>query len=366
MHPSRHADKLALTQRPPVRPRRLSASGDTHSVALAYSRQKWAVSEAEELPAEIERIVLLGDPCHYRAHLSEGAFAGHYEFCALADGFFVHIANITLQGPYPVSVSAPDMLRIRIASDDNTEYAPMQGARLDLSGASASIIIEPAGQPPAEAVFTEHCRAATVFIHRRMLRRTFAKREHELPEAVRAFVAGTLDTTVTQRLPLGAALLRCLEDLHSCTLEGHSRRLLISAKALEILCHAFKALGEEEGAGAQDVSALTARGVLKAQQRLMKDFAAPPSLDDLAQEVGLSRSSLCAGFRQIVGQTVFDYVADLRMERALTMLGRNDASITQIAYDVGYSHTSSFSLAVQRRFGKTPSELRRNAASGKG
>ncbi|MHA4837554.1 helix-turn-helix domain-containing protein [Sphingopyxis sp. MSC1_008] len=47
------------------------------------------------------------------------------------------------------------------------------------------------------------------------------------------------------------------------------------------------------------------------------------------------------------------------MRQALAMLNERAASITQIAYAVGYSHPSSFSLAVQRRFGTSPSELRR-------
>jgi AraC-like DNA-binding protein len=60
-----------------------------------------------------------------------------------------------------------------------------------------------------------------------------------------------------------------------------------------------------------------------------------------------------------MGQTVFDYIADLRMQHALAMLSQRTPSITQIAYAVGYNHSSSFSVAVQRRFGITPSELRR-------
>jgi AraC family transcriptional activator of pyochelin receptor len=75
----------------------------------------------------------------------------------------------------------------------------------------------------------------------------------------------------------------------------------------------------------------------------------------------MSRSGLCAAFRQIVGQSVFDYVGDLRMQQALAMLARQDATIAEVAYAVGYGHPSSFSVAVQRRFGTTASELRRRA-----
>lgn len=82
----------------------------------------------------------------------------------------------------------------------------------------------------------------------------------------------------------------------------------------------------------------------------------------LARRVGLSRSALCSGFRQILGQSVFDYVHGLRMQQALELLNERDASITQIAYAVGYNRASSFTVAVQRHFGATPSELRRRSA----
>ncbi|UXN76176.1 helix-turn-helix transcriptional regulator (plasmid) [Devosia sp. A8/3-2] len=54
---------------------------------------------------------------------------------------------------------------------------------------------------------------------------------------------------------------------------------------------------------------------------------------------------------------------DLRMQRALALLNEGDDPIIQIAYAVGYDRPSSFSAAVQRHFGATPSELRRKSRS---
>lgn len=339
--------------------RRFEIDGDVPSLALDYSASSWGLPEYKELPPEIEVIESMGDPCHYRFYTSKEFGSGQVEFCALADGFLVHFNDVSHDLPNAMSVAAPDMVRVRIASDGDGEYVTARGDRIDLKGAGAAIVIEPAGMLPAKAVFIGHSRTVTVYIHRSRLQDLYADRAHELPDALQAFVAGSLRKTVAQRLPLNASLLRCLEDLHCCDLDGHSRRLFIRSKAIEILCHAFKAMVQDDEQIMLDASAQMTRGVIKAQQRLMDNFVAPPSLDDLAREVGLSRSGLCAGFRQIVGQTVFDYIGDLRMQRALSMLNEREASITQIAYAVGYSHPSSFSLAVQRRFGISPSELRR-------
>lgn len=342
--------------------RRLSAPNGFTPIAMSQVTRKWAVADdvKYDLPDDIEKFVSLGHPCHYRMYPGKHIAVGHSEFCGFDDGLFVHVSDLVHTVPNAVSVSAPDMLRIRIASLDNCEYASSEsvGAKLDRKGPGVSIIMEPAGQPPAAAAADGHVIAAAICIHRSTLKRLYAQREHELPPQVRAFLLGTLKRTVAQNLRLSPALLRCLEDLQGCDLDGHSRRLFIRSKAIEVMCHTFKILGEDDNM-LLDTSAGTRRGVVKAQQILMENFVTPPSLDDLAHQVGLGRSSLCAGFRQIVGQTVFDYIADLRMNRALALLNQRDASITQIAYEVGYSHPSSFSLAVQRRFGATPSELRR-------
>lgn len=359
--PAFGAAETALARPTPRRGqlKRFSISGELPPVSLNYSVQKHSLVQVDGTPPQLEMLSMLGDPCHYRMQPLRDAALGHAEFCGLADGFYVHFSDVTHTRLYPLAVSAPNMLRVCIASDIDVEYVAARGDQLDMTGPSAAIIIEPSGVPPAEAVFAGHARTANVYVHRSTLKRLYAQREDELPAVLRAFVAGRLHHTVAQRLPLGPGLLRCLEDLHGCDLDGHGRRLFIRSKAIEILCRAFKALAEDDGLGSPEASTPTTRGVLKAQRVLMERFVTPPSLEELAQAVGLSRSSLCAGFRQIVGQTVFDYIADLRMQHALALLNERNASITQIAYDVGYSHPSSFTLAVQRRFGTTPSELRR-------
>jgi AraC-like DNA-binding protein len=260
-------------------------------------------------------------------------------------------------------VSTPDILRVRIASDGDGEYVPVVGQPVSLQGPSTTIIIEPAAQQQAEYVMAGFSRYVHVHIHREELKRLYRGSDHELPGVLQEFLDGSLQHTVTRGLALDAALLRCLEDVQGCVLEERSRRLYLHSKAVEIICLAFESMEREDGFGSVQASTITARGVVKAQNLLKENFVTPPSLEALAHEVGLSRSGLCAGFRQILGQTVFDYIQDQRMQQALVLLKERNASITQIAFAVGYNHVSSFSVAVQRRFGTTPSELRRRGAS---
>jgi AraC family transcriptional regulator len=64
-------------------------------------------------------------------------------------------------------------------------------------------------------------------------------------------------------------------------------------------------------------------------------------------------------FTGILGETVNDYIARRKLECAVNMLiFKKDLSVTQVAYDSGFSSSANFSKAVKLHFGFSPSELR--------
>ncbi|MDT9600599.1 helix-turn-helix transcriptional regulator [Sphingosinicella rhizophila] len=357
-----HPQSQSLSR--PVPGRRYPAPAkDAATLVMPYTLEDQVIHQSDERRDLVEAFMPLSDNRHYRLQSIGHYGAGQYEFCGLSDGFFIVFGDVNLAAPLSLYMSYSDSLQVHVASNGDSEYVFPEGDILSLEAANTSIFITPAGEAAVEATFAGCNRYIGLSIHREALKTLYAGGEHELPDILQLFLEGGLQRTLARSLPLRAALLRCLEDVHACPLEGLRRRLFLQSKAVEILCQAIEALEHAEGFGSAEATMLTARGVMKAQRLLAENFAAPPSLENLAHEVGLSRSGLCAGFRQILGQSVFDYTQDLRMQQALAMLSERDASISQIAYAVGYNRASSFSVAVQRHFGATPTELRRRCTS---
>lgn len=356
----RHA-AVASSAAPPRVPN--SAENAAH-VEDREPLQAYGIVPAEGAHELWEGLVPLSDPLHY-CWRSRLLGSGRYEFCALSAGFFITFGDMEVGTPQLVHMSFPDTLRIYVTSNGDCEYGAPQDKSISLDAPNTAILIQPADAPDTEATFAGCTRFVCVFIHRESLKALYAGGEHELPAVLQSFLDGGLERTVARTLPLGAALMRCLEDVHASALEGLRRRLFLQSKAVEILCQAIEAFEHSESFGSPDTTRLTARGLMKAQRLLIENFVTPPSLEDLAHEVGLSRSGLCAGFRQILGQSVFDYTQELRMQHALSMLNERNVSISQIAYAVGYNRASSFSVAVQRHFGLTPSELRKRGFQSK-
>jgi AraC family transcriptional regulator, arabinose operon regulatory protein len=87
------------------------------------------------------------------------------------------------------------------------------------------------------------------------------------------------------------------------------------------------------------------------------------TLQELASDSRLSTSRLTHLFKQETGSTVKHYRRGHRLHEAARMLTSTDMSIKEIAYHLGYRHTSSFVRAFTVEFGLSPSRYRKRLAS---
>jgi AraC-like DNA-binding protein len=83
------------------------------------------------------------------------------------------------------------------------------------------------------------------------------------------------------------------------------------------------------------------------------------TIDDLAREVGLSRSVLAERFNDMVGIPPIQYLAKWRMQIAVGLLSNGNSNIARIAAETGYSSEAAFSRAFKRMVGVSPSAHRR-------
>ena len=78
------------------------------------------------------------------------------------------------------------------------------------------------------------------------------------------------------------------------------------------------------------------------------------TVDELAQHVGLSRSSFFARFRQGVGETPAEYITRWRIHAATRLLREEGLSVAATARQVGYGTEAAFSNAFLRVMGVRP------------
>ncbi len=87
-------------------------------------------------------------------------------------------------------------------------------------------------------------------------------------------------------------------------------------------------------------------------------------LDFLARKAGLSVPLVIAQFKQVTGLPPYHFQLSCRLEKAKRLLASTPASITQIAFDLGFCASQHFSSHFKRAFGLSPKIWRRQASDG--
>jgi AraC-like DNA-binding protein len=102
----------------------------------------------------------------------------------------------------------------------------------------------------------------------------------------------------------------------------------------------------------------------RASALLLRDLQHPPSLEVMAQDVGITTFQLSRLFGKMVGKSMPALLREKRMHRAGELLRTTGQNIGDVAFAVGYYSISAFSRAFSREMGMTPSEYRRRPAEG--
>lgn len=92
--------------------------------------------------------------------------------------------------------------------------------------------------------------------------------------------------------------------------------------------------------------------------------AHPWGLEELAHEVGLSRSVLAERFAHLVGSPPMQYLAHWRMQIAAGLLAHGSDKIARVAAEAGYESEEAFSRAFKKFVGVSPAEWRKRKAAG--
>ena len=82
------------------------------------------------------------------------------------------------------------------------------------------------------------------------------------------------------------------------------------------------------------------------------------SVDTLAAEMGLGRSQLYRKIKALTNYSPVELMRSLRLRQARSLLTSTDKTISEIAYEVGFSSPAYFTKCYKDAYGETPTELR--------
>jgi len=101
----------------------------------------------------------------------------------------------------------------------------------------------------------------------------------------------------------------------------------------------------------------------RVRDRIDREYARPLDVESLARDAHMSAGHFSRAFRAAYGESPYSYVMTRRIERAMALLRRGDASVTEVCFAVGCSSLGTFSTRFTELVGVPPSVYREHAAS---
>lgn len=100
------------------------------------------------------------------------------------------------------------------------------------------------------------------------------------------------------------------------------------------------------------------RRLLRARDAMDRDYAHPLDVPALARIALMSPAHFIRSFHRTFGEPPHRYLQRRRIERAMTHLRQTDASVTDIAFEVGFASLGTFSRTFRAIVGDSPSAFR--------
>ncbi|MCU0857021.1 MAG: AraC family transcriptional regulator [Pontiellaceae bacterium] len=156
-----------------------------------------------------------------------------------------------------------------------------------------------------------------------------------------------------QRIPLARAE-QLVDEMEKESLEKtNGYEAVLYAKLIELIVYLSRLYSSSE--------TIEARALLRVGRvigALENDYSKNWKLDDLLRIAHMSRSNLMRVFRRATGQSPFEYLIRLRIQKSMDMLRNTGLSITEIALETGFNDSNYFSRQFKRITRESPSAYR--------
>jgi AraC-like DNA-binding protein len=137
--------------------------------------------------------------------------------------------------------------------------------------------------------------------------------------------------------------------------QGKARMMFFRSQITALLSHFFWQLSSLDS---REINAYEREKLYQAKEILSQNLDTPPSLAELARQIGLNTFKLKKEFKEFFGVPVFKYLQNERMTKAHDLIRSKNATVQEAAWHVGYDSLSSFSNAFHKKFGFRPSEIK--------
>lgn len=142
--------------------------------------------------------------------------------------------------------------------------------------------------------------------------------------------------------------------------QGDYSKLRLHSAVLDYIYWHLTAFKDDNSKDSIYICPREKRQLLEAKEYLLSDLSQPPTIAEIAKQMGMNQCKLKKGFKEMFGSSIYALFQQERMKSAMTLLSKHN--VTETAMLLGYSNVSHFSAAFRKQFGLLPREAKRDLA----
>lgn len=159
---------------------------------------------------------------------------------------------------------------------------------------------------------------------------------------------------------IDAKIKLLIHEILTCPYSGGLKKIFLLSKSMELMVLQAESLQSMQTPHKKaDLKKGDLDKLYFARDYISKRLDMPPSLSELSKIAGLNEYKLKRGFKDVFNTTVFGYISDCRLTSARATLVENQKSVSEIAYELGYSSPQHFSNAFKKKFGVIPTMFKK-------
>jgi AraC-like DNA-binding protein len=247
---------------------------------------------------------------------------------------------------------AQDFLQFHFCLKGQMNFRYNQGSyTFPLNENHSMLLYNPAKELPIDVELSENTWLVSVLISITKFHALFSSDADHIP-----FLSSENSSKkYYDNLPFSSSIAVVLSQILQSKVHDSLKTLYIQGKVYELLSLYFN---KSEDPSVEQCPFLVdeenVRKIRKAKEIVLDRMTDPPSLEELAVEIGLSLKKLKEGFKELYGDTVYAYLIDHKMEEACRMLNSQKYNVNEVGIKLGYSSASHFIAAFKKKYGTTP------------
>jgi len=157
-----------------------------------------------------------------------------------------------------------------------------------------------------------------------------------------------------------ASLQNIVDEILSKSVDETFKLFFLRVKAEELICRLLMELEKRDEKHLFSLNNHDIQTIYKVKERMLEHLETPPVIKELALYASMSPTKIKRLFKQIFGNSIFNYYQELRMKEAALLLKEEKLSVSDVGYQLGFTNLSHFSRTFAAHIGMKPKQYSRS------